>query len=402
MVKLKKGFWLLPLFAGTALVFAAGLHESLIWFLFYLSLGCIILALVYRWRRWTSLEILRSFNTDKNTLEAGTTLMVIIRVKVSSLLPWPWLEIEDVLPPGLERHIKREPGGNLAWARKGTVQHLTYWLPSIPRGIHKWDILEYKSGDLLDFVSYRGKIRKPNELLVYPRTVELPAQKFFPRRVEGSALARKTFNLSQTQLAGIREYQPGDRLSLIDWKSTAKTGYLQSKEFEPLLMSFSLIILDCSINAWRRGYDPAFEEAVTVAASLVKAAGAAHIPARFCSNYSRQRGQMTITSRAEYYNLLGHLAAIASDSRDNMSQLLYNEMSLRDNNVVVISSHRGARLQKVLRHLSVRGNSVTLILVNGDSQPVHNILSKKEGFFTQLIIEKAEDLSPAAREKEVN
>ncbi|MDD4078829.1 MAG: DUF58 domain-containing protein [Eubacteriales bacterium] len=402
MAKFKGGFWAMPLFAGIALVYAAWMHDQLLWFLFYLSVGCVALTLLYRWRQWTAVEITRSFNTDKTILEAGSNLLVSLRAEVFSLLPWPWLEIWDTLPQGLERHIDREPRGNLAWARKGAIQYTTYWVPKIPRGIHKWDALQYMSGDPLGFVAYQGRIRKPAQLVVYPRTIELPALKFFPRRVEGSVMTRKTFNQSQTQLAGIREYQPGDRLSLIDWKSTAKTGHLQSKEFEPLLMSFSLVVLDCSIDAWSRGFDPAFEEAVTVAASLVKAAVAAHIPTRFHSNYTRQRGQQSVTSPADYYNLLGHLAAIASDGRDIMTQLLYQEMFIRDNNVVVVSSHRGTRLQKVLRHLSVRGNSVTLVLVNGKSETEPSIPPRREGFFTEIFIDKAEDLIPAARAKEVN
>lgn len=392
----------MPLFAGVALIYAAWMHEPLLWFLFYLCMGCIALTLIYRWRRWTTLDITRDFNTDKTLLEAGSNLMVILRAQVFSVLPWPWLEIHDALPKVLEKQITKAPRGKLAWARKGAVQYTTYTVPSIPRGIHTWDALEYQSGDPLGFVSYKGRMRKPAQLVVYPRTIELPALKFFPRRVEGAVMARKTFNQSQTQLAGIRDYHPGDRLGLIDWKSTAKTGHLQSKEFEPLLMSFSLVILDCSIEAWHRGFDPAFEEAVTVAASLVKAAVAAHIPTRFHSNYSRQRGQLSVTSRADYYSLLRHLAAIASDGRDIVIQLLYREMFVRDNNVVVVSSHRGTRLGKMLRHLSVRGNSVTLIMVQDKSETEPRILPRRQGPFTEIVIDKAEDLLPAAKEKEVN
>jgi hypothetical protein len=85
-----------------------------------------------------------------------------------------------------------------------------------------------------------------------------------------------------------------------------------------------------------------------------------------------------------------------------MTHLLYQEMFIRDNNVVVVSSHRGTRLQKVLRHLSVRGNSVTLVLVNGKSETEPSIPPRREGFFTEIFIDKAEDLTPAARAKEVN
>lgn len=392
----------MPLFTCIALLSAAWIHKPLLWFLFYLGLGCVLLAMLFRWRNWSSLEITRSFNTDKTIMEAGSTLMVILRAKVFSLLPWPWLELQDVLPPALARNTNRDPKGNLVWARKGVVQYVTFLVPSLPRGIHQWDTLQYKSGDPLGFVSYHGRINQPAKMLVYPRTIELPTWTFFPRRVEGSVMAKKTFNQSHVQLAGIREYQPGDRLSLIDWKSTAKTGDLLSKEFEPLLMSFSLVVLDCTIDSWKRDFDPAFEEAVTVAASLVKGAVAAHIPTRFHSNYTRQRGQMSITSKADYYTLLGHLAAIASDGRDIITQLLNQELFLRDNNVVVVTSQRTkAKMQQVLRHMSARGNSVTLIMVNGVDQPQSNISPRIDGFYTEIFIDKAEDLIQA-REKEVN
>ncbi len=390
----------MPLFTCIALLSAAWYHNPLLWFLFYLGLGCVLLAMLYRWRNWSALKITRSFNTDKIIMEAGSNLLIMLRAKVFSLLPWPWLELQDVLPPSLTRHSKSEPKEHLVWARKGVDQYVTFYIPNLPRGIHKWDTLQYKSGDPLGFVAYQGRIRQPAQMLVYPRTIELPAWSFFPRRVEGSVMAKKTFNQSQVQLAGIREYQPGDRYGLIDWKSTAKTGDLLSKEFEPLLMSFSLVVLDCTIDSWKRDFDPAFEEAVTVAASLVQGAVAAHIPTRFHSNYTRQRGQMSITSKTDYYTFLGHMAAIASDGRDIMTQLLYQEMFLRDNNVVVVSSHRGIKLQQVLRHLSVRSNSVTLIMVNGKSEPQLKSSPRKDGFYTEIFIDKAEDLIQA-RAKEV-
>lgn len=390
----------MSLFTCIALMSAAWIHKPLLWFLFYLGLGCILLAVLYRWRNWSALEITRSFNTDKIIMEAGSTLQILLHARVMRLLPWPWIEIEDVLPPALARHMAREPKEHLVWARKGTVQYASFRVPNLPRGIHQWDTFLYQSGDPLGFVTYRGRIRQPAELLVYPRTIELPAWSFFPRRVEGAVMPKRTFNQSQVQLAGIRDYQPGDRFGLIDWKSTAKTGNLLSKEFEPLLMSFSLVVLDCTIDSWKRDYDPAFEDAVVVAASLVKGAVAAHIPTRFHSNYTRQRGQMSITSKADYYTLLGHLAAIDSDGRDIMTQMLYQELFLRDNNVVVVSSHRGIKLRQVLRHISVRGNAVTLIMVNGKTELQAPVSTRRDGYYTEIFIDKPEDLNQA-RAKEV-
>lgn len=87
MIKIKSGFWLVPLFTGLTFIFAAGLHEPLLWFLFYLSAGIIVLTLVYRWRRWAALDISRGLSTDRVSLEAGADLRVVLRVKTFKLLP---------------------------------------------------------------------------------------------------------------------------------------------------------------------------------------------------------------------------------------------------------------------------------------------------------------------------
>lgn len=382
----------MPLFGALCFIFAGGLKESLLWFLFYVSLGCILLTLLYYFRRWTSLAITRSFNSEQNTLEAGSNIRVVLKTEIFSFLPLPWLEVRDRLPRRLKKHASKPPLCSLAWARKGDVQHTSYLLSDIPRGIHNWEALEFESGDPLGFMAYQGQLQNRDRLVVYPKTIELPASKFFPRRAEGMIMSRRNFNPSQVELVGIREYQPGDKLSLIDWKSTAKTGRLLAKEFRPLLMSFSLVALDCTQGTWERGDDPAFEQAVTVAASLVKAAVGAHIPTRFLSNYSRQRGQIAVSSRAEYYNLLGHMAGIDYDGPDIIDQYLYKELFIRDNNIVLVSSQRGARLRKTLHLLSVRGNVVTLIMVNSFPGAELDIKPRRTGSYNELVIDKAGDL----------
>ncbi|UTW70466.1 DUF58 domain-containing protein [Anaerobacillus sp. HL2] len=40
-----------------------------------------------------------------------------------------------------------------------------------------------------------------------------------------------------TSVAGSREYVPGDRLTSIDWKVTARVNKLMTKEFEKLFRS---------------------------------------------------------------------------------------------------------------------------------------------------------------------
>lgn len=400
MPNINREFWALPIFAGISLAYATWLEEPVLWFLVYLCLGCIALAMLYRWRNWKLVKLTRSFRSEEKILEAGSDLRIVLWAETTSYLPWPWLELRDNLPGTLEKHLVGQAGGHMVWARRGSVQYTSYTLKNLPRGIHNWDSVWVNSGDPLGLISYRGKIQESNQLVVYPKTVELGPLNFFPRRIEGAVMAKKAVNQGATQFVGIREYRPGDRLSLIHWKSTAKTSQLQSKEFDPLLMNSSLIILDCSADAWQRDHDPDFEEAVSVAASLVKAALLQRIPVRFRSNYGNKNEQLSVSNQSDYFRLLLHLAAIAPTGRSLLSQSLYGEIFIQDSNVVIVTSGRGEEVREILYRISARGNAVTVITVN--SQAGNGPRPRLGQSLNMLRISKAEDLSPGQGKKDVN
>jgi len=362
LTKLRYEFWILPVFAGAALAYAAWLQEPVLWFLTYLSLLCAVLILVYKWRDWRGIEIVRTFRTRQQILEAGSEVRVMLVAKVSSYLPWPWLGVRDNVPADLADKVMGRPGGNMVWAWRGGARYVTYSLRQLPRGIFYWRSVFVQSGDPFGMVTYENQIWTDDKLVVYPRTVPLNAFSFFPRRLEGT-VARKAVNQGEIQLAGVREYKPGDRLSLIHWKATAKTNELHSKEFDPLMMSSSLVVLDCSAEAWGREGGPDFEEAVSVAASLVKAALLQRIPVRFYSNFSEHSGSLRVSNRAEYFYLLLHLAGIAPTGKVLYSQALYRDLALHNSNIVIVTAKQGQSIGEIMYRISGRGNAVTVIQV---------------------------------------
>lgn len=393
MPSINREFWALPVFAGISLAYAAWSREPVLWFLFYLCLVCMALALIYRVRNWERVTVTRSFRRAENVLEAGSDLRIVLHAHVQGFLPWPWLELRDNLPRGLERQLQGKPGGHMAWGRRGSVQYVPYVLLNLPRGIYRWEAVRIFSGDPLGLVSFQNRIVLPDQLVVYPRTVELSALNFFPRQLEGTMATRRAFSQGASQLVGIRDYRPGDRLSLIHWKSTAKTGKLQTKEFDPLVMNSSLLILDCSTDAWDSGQDSAFEEAVSAAASLAKAALFHGMPFRFRSNFERRQEELRVSTQAEFYQLLLYLAAIAPVGRSLLSQSLYQELFVQDSNIIIITSSRGEEVKEILYRLSARGNAVTVIQV--DQGQGNDAPRPHPGFAHKVFrIKKVEDLSP--------
>lgn|GEM_PF-1454378 len=397
MARFKREFWLLSVFTGIALAYAVVLQESILWFLFYLSLACIILALLYRGHNMQRLKIIRTVLNRQTELEAGSNLYVRLTVETTNLLPWPWIELKENLPTALEGKITGESGGYMVWAKRKSWQSIAYTVEDAPRGIYKWQWVEVKSGDPLGLVSHQGQVKSPGQVVIYPRTVPLEAKNFFPRRAEG-VLSVKSQNRDLAQLVGVRDYRPGDKLSLIHWKSVAKNQQLYTKEFAPQLMDSSLIILDCSAQAWATGAKAAFEEAVTVAASLVKAAWIQRIPVSLYDNFHPQ-AIFPVTSRGEFDRMRLHLAGVFPRGRQPVNRVLFNNF-LQGSNIVLVSSGVQTGLQKMLYPLAARGNAITLIQILGGQEPGKSRLhsSRVGGGFNVFQISKAEDLSSPGRE----
>lgn len=105
-----------------------------------------------------------------------------------------------------------------------------------------------------------------DSLLVLPKTYRLPAIQLPGHRKyqQGGMNQASTVGDSQ-EFMSLRDYQPGDPLRAIHWRSYAKTGVPLVKEFQDEFFVRQGLILDTFIED-KSSY--AFEEAVSVAASF--------------------------------------------------------------------------------------------------------------------------------------
>lgn len=144
-------------------------------------------------------------------------------------------------------------------------QALTAELLPARRGLVKLDDLRLLLPDPLGFFQRCARVRAPvSTLAVLPRRYRLPefelpgGARFQPG---GDAASRHAG--ASGEFVGLRDYQPGDPLRLIHWKSWARTGKPIVKEFEETFFPRHGLILDTFPDD-----DELFEEAVSVAASF--------------------------------------------------------------------------------------------------------------------------------------
>ena len=150
-----------------------------------------------------------------------------------------WLEIRDLTDmPG-----KR---GSKVVANIGRHQYRSYYSRTLltERGSFLLGPTLIQSGDPFGLFARERMIETDQKLVVLPYMVELER---FPgptgRLPGGRALRRKSLEVTP-YAAGVREYAPGDPLSRIHWRTTARKDRLMVKEFEQDPQADVWILLD--------------------------------------------------------------------------------------------------------------------------------------------------------------
>lgn len=208
-----------------------------------------------------------SRSIDRDTLPAGERANVTVRVagwpvrnRTIRLLDW---EIRPGLP-SVARTEPRRPAFLLGEIRQQIV------LSGLPRGEHRFDQPGVSLGDAFGLARVRRASRADTTLLVLPERVPVVVP-FWESGAARRAGQHAGLLRGRAELGGVRDYEPGDPLSLIHWAQTARRGRLQTKELhgESGRGATLTVLLDAQAPSPGTAGDDAFELAVSAAASLL-------------------------------------------------------------------------------------------------------------------------------------
>lgn len=198
-------------------------------------------------------------------------------------LPLIWVEAQDPFPEGLELAGAVVRGATLETNRHHSIttsllpyQRATwkFTMRCLRRGYHRIGPVRMRSSDIFGFTATETRLAGVDEILVYPRVIDLGQLLTPPQHPFGSARGRMPLYHDTNRIKGQRDYRPDDPLKHIDWKATARAGQLQTRVFEPAVALNMLIALNGSTSdyVWQGTNRRLFERAVTAAASAASLA----------------------------------------------------------------------------------------------------------------------------------
>src|SRR5262249_12959961 len=146
---------------------------------------------------------------------------------------------------------------------------LNYELECLQRGYHQIGPAVLETGDLFGLHRRFRVAADPAFLLVLPRIITLSGYDLASRRPIGEVRLSLRLYEDPTRIAGVRAYEPGDPLSRVHWKATARTGSLHTKVIESSTLAGATIVLDFhQAGYFARGEPFRSELAIVTAVSL--------------------------------------------------------------------------------------------------------------------------------------
>ena len=273
-----------------------------------------------------------------------------------------------------------------------------YVLERLPRGRYVFEESVAVIEDPFGLERVEQPLAAPGALLVYPRLVEL--DRLFS---ESGARARDGRRLllrrpSGFDLHSVREYEHGDSLRKVHWRSTARRAQLMVKELEDAPRDEVAVVLDADPAAV---VGESFDVQVRAAGSLLLAHVHRGRRALLVINSGRQEQQRVRSAEGDWRGALDLLAAAEPVSGPPLAALLADEASAagRALELAVVTASLSPRLVERLVERSLGSGSVSLVLVDtasfggAEAQPLPELLRLQAAGVAAVLLRRGDDLA---------
>jgi uncharacterized protein (DUF58 family) len=350
-----------------ALVLAITGGATMMWRLFIFLL--VLLAVSYIWLRLLVRQIEGRIDKVATNCHVGDYFEEIFTVTNNGRLPILVFEAEEISDLPGYRNIVSFPlasWGSHTWRSYDMCRH---------RGQYRIGAIKARIYDPLGFFYVNRELTDTKYVNVLPAAIALPHFQLLPRHEPGLNTRRWFAGEPGQNASRVREYASGDSLHHIHWHSTAHTGQLMVKEFDPDLArayAFSdfWIILDMHRESvFGTGEETTTEYSIIIASSLVK---------KYLEN-DKKVGLITSgdhsyifapdTGEEQFNRIFQSLALVKPSGEVALEHLIMSqeERIAPGSAAVIITTAGSHETGASLRRLLARGVQVTAILLDAAS-----------------------------------
>jgi uncharacterized protein (DUF58 family) len=349
----------LVVIAAILLIAAFSTGRDILFYLVYLAI--LVVGGSYILTRLGLADLEAGYAVNQLTGHVGDKLQITYTLRNTSRVPKPWLEVHNptTLPGGL-------PGRAISLGSRSERS----WLVRAPltrRGHFRVEPLQIRTGDPFGFFEASASVGQGVAVVVYPRIEALPLWRLPAASIEGSHAAPERTLQTSPLATAVRPYAPGDSFNRIHWKSTARHGEIQVKEFELEQTADAWIFLDLeAANEAGHGDSSTTEVAVRAAASIMDKALGENRAVGLTVNAHRMTLLPADRGARQRLKILQLLAAVEADGRTPLAEALVTGVNRlrRGMTAIIVTSTQNPAFIRPLSTLRSRGIGSVVVLLD--------------------------------------
>lgn len=349
------------LLLASSFVYAMFQGGNVSWTIFYILLPFACYSILLFFYPLSNLSVERTIHTPN--LQKGGKLTVSIKMKRTSHFPLLYTVATE-----------RCEGGEYARLAGNQLKHLfifgfrkevdwKYEVDQMPRGEHVIQGVELELSDFFGWIRKKKFIDLVHTVLVYPQMVDLDNLPSDTQNSHGMMASVLSIIKETTMVTGLRDYQAGDRMSWIHWKTFARTQNLMTKEFEDKRSQQLCLILDGRQSE-------TFEGQVELSASVLREASRQQSSITFMTTGARLAVFPFIHTEEQFLSAFAHLAKIEPTMEGKEIPSFGGGMEIQSGGLIVLITGNpdGLLLQSVLGSVSNARSILCIVVDDGDSQ----------------------------------
>ncbi len=280
----------------------------------------------------------------------------------------------------------------------GVTGYARYVLRRLPRGRYEFQSSVAVIEDPFGLERVEQPLESPGALLVFPRLVEL--DRLFSEGGVRSHDGRRLLlqRPSGFDLHSVREYEHGDSLRKVHWRSTARRAQLMVKELEDSPRDEVAVVLDADRDAV---VGESFDVQVRAAGSLLLSHVRHGRRAVLVVNGANAKLQGVRSAERDWRQALDLLAAVEPERGPPLAAVLADESSavVRSLELAVVTASLPPRLVERLVERALAGGSVSLVFVDPSSfagappKPLPELLRLQAAGVPVAVVRDGDDLA---------
>jgi uncharacterized protein (DUF58 family) len=348
----------------TVVLLVAAFSTGMSLFFYVVYVGLLAIGGSYVLTRFGLADLEAGYRVDHRQGHVGDDMRTTYSISNASRLPKPWLQVYN--PTDLPVPLPGRALGLRSWAQRS-------WIAIVPltrRGTYRIEPMVVRTGDPFGFFEAAATVGRATAVTVFPRVVPLPRWRLPNANLEGSHSAPER-TLQTTPLATtVRPYAPGDSFNRIHWRTTARLGEIQVKEFDLEQTADVWLFVDLEASPHRgEGDMSTVEEAMRIAASIAHDAILENRAVGLTTSGHRLVSIPADRGPRQRQKIMQLLAAVEGDGTTPLAEVLLTGLPRlrRGMTAVVVTPSRERRWVRALSTLRGRGVAAAVVALDAAS-----------------------------------